>query len=416
MKKLLFIQDTLTNKISYFHILLFLIFLPFDRFYSELALISFAIHTVFHIKKEDLKNIFSKDVLILQSVYWLTLASAIYTTNKPEAFSILFRQSAILLFPVLLCLTTLDLNKYRVNFLCTFAITCTLTIFYLYFDAFRIIAFHHLPLPVLISPYFINQNFSLPIKLHATYLSLYAALSIIFFLTLLYKQYSVKRKIFIGICLLILLAGLIQLSSRSIVICIALFSIIFPFCHLKKIQKVKFAVIAFLLCIAVFTFIFRISSLKERFFNDLEADLTTKPAMPAIADSRAQRWEIAVALIKKSLFIGYGSGDEVDRLDKEYFANKLYNSYLNNLNAHNEYLSFLLRSGLVGLAVYLLTLSYGFTAALRNGDTVFLGFLFILAVVSLSENYLDVNKGIFFYSFFFSFFLLSKRKYQTTFS
>jgi hypothetical protein len=34
----------------------------------------------------------------------------------------------------------------------------------------------------------------------------------------------------------------------------------------------------------------------------------------------------------------------------------------------------------------------------------------IISMVSFSENYLDVNKGIFFYAFFFSYFLMSTGK------
>ena len=51
MKKLLFIDDTLENKISYYHLAFFLISLPFDFFYSEVVLTSFAIHTLIHLRK-----------------------------------------------------------------------------------------------------------------------------------------------------------------------------------------------------------------------------------------------------------------------------------------------------------------------------------------------------------------------------
>ncbi|MGZ3833786.1 MAG: hypothetical protein ACXVB0_09695, partial [Mucilaginibacter sp.] len=75
------------------------------------------------------------------------------------------------------------------------------------------------------------------------------------------------------------------------------------------------------------------------------------------------------------------------------------------LNAHNEYMSFLIKSGIWGLAVYLATLVYGFKIAIRKKDIVFFSFMTLVAVVSLSENMLDVDKGVMFYSFFFSFFV-----------
>ena len=58
MKKLFIINDTLTNKISYYHLALFLIFLPFDRFYRELVLISLTVHTLIHVGKINFRALF----------------------------------------------------------------------------------------------------------------------------------------------------------------------------------------------------------------------------------------------------------------------------------------------------------------------------------------------------------------------
>jgi O-antigen ligase len=84
---------------------------------------------------------------------------------------------------------------------------------------------------------------------------------------------------------------------------------------------------------------------------------------------------------------------------------KFYNSYLNEFNAHNEYLSILLKWGLAGLILFLYILCRGAWMAWQRNDVLFFSFIVLIAVVSLSENLLDLNKGIFFYAFFFSFFL-----------
>lgn len=44
---------------------------------------------------------------------------------------------------------------------------------------------------------------------------------------------------------------------------------------------------------------------------------------------------------------------------------------------------------------------------------LFISFMLIIAVVSVSENVLDVDKGVMFYSFFFSFFMFSAPDYET---
>jgi hypothetical protein len=66
----------------------------------------------------------------------------------------------------------------------------------------------------------------------------------------------------------------------------------------------------------------------------------------------------------------------------------------------------MIKAGLPGLLVYLFVLMYGLAIAWKKRDLSFAAFLFIIAITSVSENILDLNKGIFFYSFFFAYFLL----------
>src|SRR5215217_1155739 len=131
MRKLFNLEDSLSNKISFYHIIVFVISLPFDRFYSEIILCSFAAHTVFHIRKSHLQNFPVRAVLLVQSIFLLTLVATVHTVSLPQAFKEWEKQLAIFLFPLLLAVTTLDLRKYRNAFLLALAITCTLTIGYL---------------------------------------------------------------------------------------------------------------------------------------------------------------------------------------------------------------------------------------------------------------------------------------------
>ena len=125
------------------------------------------------------------------------------------------------------------------------------------------------------------------------------------------------------------------------------------------------------------------------------------------------RWSLELELIEKFPFTGYGTGSEKDILKEKYFENKFYLSYLLELNAHNQYLSFLINTGIAGLLLYVYVLYFGFKEAIKRRDFLLLSFMIIIAVVSVSENILDVNKGILFYAFFYSFLLLSISKKDT---
>ncbi len=99
MKNIFLIKDALANKIGYYHLLAFLLFLPFDRLYSELALVSFLLHTIIHLRKTSWQSVKLSSVLLPVSIYLLTCIGSLYTNYRDEAFYEWERQLAILLFP-----------------------------------------------------------------------------------------------------------------------------------------------------------------------------------------------------------------------------------------------------------------------------------------------------------------------------
>jgi len=150
-------------------------------------------------------------------------------------------------------------------------------------------------------------------------------------------------------------------------------------------------------------------ALRDRYLSELKEDLSSKFAGQTV-EPRLERWEIATKLISKSPVIGYGSGSEIQLLQEQYFAKKFYSSYLHRLNSHNQYLSFLIKTGLWGLSIYLITLTYGFRRAIYKQDIVFFSFIMLMAIVSLSENVLDADKGVMFYSIFLSYFAFASEQ------
>ncbi|HEV7782238.1 MAG TPA: O-antigen ligase family protein [Chitinophagaceae bacterium] len=402
MKNLFTIEGSPENKIAFYHLAAFIILLPFDRFYSELILISLLLHSLIHINRLRARSILSFQNLVLCSMFLLTLAGMIGSADKAQAMRDLQRQLAILLFPVIFSVLDPDLRRYRAKLLTILAVTCIITILYLYADATRVLLYYKLPLRSLFSPAFINHNFSEPIGLHATYFSMYIALSLaVLFYFLWQEKNNTYRFLYLtGIC--ILLAGLVQLASRSVLVTTMI--LIIPgvsFFMLRGGQRVRFAgVWLIVLGIAVLG-IAKMDSFRKRYVENLKNDLTQASINNEVLEPRIIRWHYVIKLIDQSPVFGHGSGSEKRLLKEIYFENRLYNSYLHELNAHNQYLSILLKTGISGLAVFILTLFYGFVNAWRRKDIILAAFMVLISVVSFSENILDVNKGIFFYAFFF---------------
>jgi O-antigen ligase len=407
MKALFWIDDNLNNRISYYHVMLMLVTLPFDQFYSHIVLISFALHTLFHLKKEKLKEIFTQRTLMLQAVFFITLISLSYTLYPATAAIDITRQLVILLFPLFFSLTSLNITKYRDNLLTIFSAVCVVTVAGLYLYAFYLIHYFKLPVRAIFSDLFINHKFSAPINMHATFLSLQIAVAFFFILSQLFKAQASKHKIILIISAVLLLAGIIQLGSKAVlVVILAGVNIAVPYFLISTAKRSRYILITATLSVFIVAGALNISSLKDRYVTGLETDLSNPMANESV-EPRIVRWQAAIEVAKQKPIIGYGAGSELHILGDKYFNEKLYISYLHRLNAHNQYISFLLTTGLIGLLVYVVTLYSGFRIAFRENDLLFFVFVLLIAVVSLSESLLNAEKGVYFYSLFFSLFVFS---------
>jgi O-antigen ligase len=407
MKKLFLINDSIANKVSYFHIMLLLLSLPFDRFYSHLILISLTIHTLINLNRKDIRHLFTPANLMLQLVFFATVIGTLYTINKTQAFNEWSRQVVILLVPIIFCLNTLDLKKYRNNILLVFTLGCTATVIYLYTQVFITIKYYHLPASAVFSSAFTNHNFSDPIDMHATFFSMQIAISLVYLLYALIKETAMAKKIIYVLCCFVLMGGILQLSSKSVFA--GLFIIInvaLPYFLLTGRARIKYITIAASISVLIITGIYSIDNFKSHYITDLKKDLS-KASANELTDPRLARWGVAMELAAQAPVIGHGSGSEIQLLKEPFFQHKFYRSYLHGLNAHNQFISFFIKTGIWGVLVYLAILFFGFRMAILKNDLLLFSFMVIITTVSFSENYLDVDKGVFFYSLFFSLFIFS---------
>ncbi len=411
MKDLLLIKDTTENRITYYLLAFFLAMLPFDRIYSEIALITLLIHTLIHLRPAKLDSRIFRSFWVPASIYLLTCIGTIYSSFTSHAFFDWQIQLALLLFPFIFSVSMLDIKKYTVNLLFVLGLSCVGTVIFLYGNALASIAYYHLPLSTLFSNAFFNHNFSQPIDLHATYFSMYIALSVPLFIYLWIRDGKRSHRLFYSFCLLVLFAGLLQLSSRSVLIALLIIiNLVIPFLALKKKLRFRFLGVSLSLSIASILLVTHNDAFRNRFVTDLKGDLTQAIINNNVLEPRLVRWECAFELIKASPVWGHGSGSEIPLLKEIYFRRQFYNSYVNELNAHNEYLSFLVKTGLIGLCVFLWVLYKGFELALKQRNLLFCSFMVIVSVVSFSENILDANKVIFFFAVFYSMFYVGGRR------
>lgn len=416
MKEILFIEDTPVNKISYYFLLAFVVLLPFDRVYSELSLIGLLLHTLLHLAKGRSWT-WRWSGWLVAGLFVLMAAAAVYAPSFHDAERQLEKQLAILLFPFIAWFSKLDWDAVRPRLLKAFAWSCFGTVVYLYGCAFVAIHESGLGFGTLFTPQYLNHSFSQPIDLHATYLAMYVAVALVVFISL-----AVKGDVGVGagragsgrwvywLIALVLLAGVLQLASRAV--CLALLvvlNVLVPWMLLTG--RVRWAVWGGLAAVSLLgvVLVTMNNNLNTRYLVQLKYDMQRVRGMEGDPEPRMVRWGCAWELIRERPLTGYGTGAEVPKLKEEYATHNLTLSYKHELNAHNQYLSYVLNGGISAGLWYVLVLAAGGISAVRRRD-VFLGTLVVvIAFVSFSENVMDMNKGIFFFSFFFTLFLYRPR-------
>jgi O-antigen ligase len=117
----------------------------------------------------------------------------------------------------------------------------------------------------------------------------------------------------------------------------------------------------------------------------------------------------ALNLIKDSPVIGYGIGDYKDELLKSYNKTSPF-LFSNKYNTHNQYLSFLVSVGFIGFSLFVVFVLHNIFKAFKFKNQELLLILVFYCFVMTTENILEREDGVIFFSFFTCFFRLIKDK------
>ena len=214
--------------------------------------------------------------------------------------------------------------------------------------------------------------------LHHLYISLYILFAINYLLIRFPKNYLSQEFIFKSILLFVLGCFLVFFRSKAaIVICFFLFVY-----HI--IIKVDWNLLKSLLALSM-------NFLLIIVFNNSFLELYL-----IALDFRIRIWNAALEVISKNIIFGFGSLNEYFQLNKVHFLQGNYDFLDSNFNAHNQYLSFLLRFGIIGL---FLIIAAFFVPLLRISNFLlkeYLGFLVIIFLMFFIESVYNRHHGIVF--------------------
>jgi len=240
---------------------------------------------------------------------------------------------------------------------------------------------------------------------HPIYASTFLVLSIIFFVYLfkqkLFKNY--KDKLLFLILTPINLVFLLFLSSKGAIL--ALFIITFFLFIFETTKKIyKYLIIVSFICSLITLFIY------NRRMNELIKTQTYQTFNPHLSTSiRLGIYDCSWGIIKKQLFTGHGIGDAQKELNLCY-ANKSDILLMHRFNSHNQYLDITIKTGLIGLFIFLGFLAINFRNAIKNKNQLLIMILVLYCMLFLVENVLSRQSGVIFFFFLICFFNNSNKR------
>ena len=239
-------------------------------------------------------------------------------------------------------------------------------------------------------------------RLHPTYFGMMLCFALLYIVSLVLKTSSNILKT-LGVLLSLFIFGFIMLLASRIVIISGLVGfLIISLIELKTIKKrLLFLTVA---GIVMVTSIVLVPSVHERVSELMNDNVNSTSIRYSIVDCSTE-------LVKSNWLLG-ASIENTQVLLDDCYENKGASLILKGLNSHNEYLNIILTKGVFLLVSFLGLIFVLFVRA--RGNLLFIIFLSIFTIVCLTENLLERQMGVFFFSLFASAFYFLETSSEKT--
>lgn len=342
-----------------------------------------------------------KHFLINSTFYFLIIFSLSYSEDIAYGFTKLETMSSLLVFPTMFSLfsnkmieyISKSINKYLLIYLISVVLFCITTFIFHGLHYKDTILIHYMTVIRIAQDGY---------NIHPIYLSIHIFVALIFSFFILFNSKDKLLKVSIVLLIAILIFFLLILLKKGPII--VTFLMLLTIALLYKRKKI-ITFIAIILTLFSLTIILSpsLSSKFKELLNIENIDSGTENS----TNIRYSIYNIAIEKIKHSPFFGYGIGDYNNELIKEY-KNKSEVLFEGRYNSHNQYLSFALSIGLVGLLVFITALVIHALQAVNCNNYILLLLIIGFALMMTFENILEREDGVIFFSFFLNFFSFFK--------
>lgn len=385
------------------------VFLPWSTYLTNASISIAALIWLFFVRVH--KTFFTKEIIffiiLFGSLYFIEVVGMLYTDNVSYGLFRLETKLSLLVFPLITLASGIQKKSIQlilVVFICSTILACT----WCTITAVKSIHDQGLPFSILINDFrYSNLNLTAPIKnIHPTYLSLFICLTIYFIADYIRKHRSAYLLILI---IFYLILFTFQLASRAGLAALFCTLVIIGVSFIGRRQKLFLVLYFTFIIAAVITITLAVPIIKYRMVDTvMEASIQEEQVNSVSYHYKS--WYCAIEKLSDNhIIFGYGTGDEINTIS-ECYAENGWIDYRHD--AHNEYLSSLLKHGLIGLAILLACLIYPYYLAFKNKDLFYISFLTTIIICFFSESMLRGQTGLVFYTLFNS--LLLKGMLKST--
>ena len=407
------------NKFDKNNILLLIVYLIYaglllPSLIANYILIGLLAFCAFFLVKEKLWRFpfANKLTLLLVLFYLLHIVGLLYSENMKQGLFDLEKKISLIGIPIFGSALFSQLRLGNIHWLRIGIglISLASSFGYLAFAGFRYYIIHD-------KGAFYFENF---IPYNYVYFSYYFSFGI---LCLMYELWTVTIKPFWRFAILFVLpayalAVLTVVSSKMGIISFLVGYIVLLVFHIKNYKLVIAGLVSILLISVLListnmTTLERFVNLKEK-IEILKKDKYSYDEPFTGLTLRLTFWRLAIKhmIEDKTYPVGTGTGDAQDYLNNVYVIHNLDAGGYKDFNPHNQWVQTFLQLGLVGVLLLGMIFVLSIVRAIKNNNFVLLLLMIITFCFMLSESILEVNKGIVFFSLFFTILASTKRLNQ----
>lgn len=390
----------------------------FKHIYTNIILLLLAVFFLIQIRYWRFPTKQEKVFLIGCAVFLLTLTIVAIVTSRSISVGLknLEKYGLLITFPLMLSLLNCDRIQKKYLKIVPWSFTISVLIAALYSLSIGVYNFLLLPPTVanihggnsqaLLSPWtFLSYERLLkPLQLSPSYTSLFVSFA--FFFVFFERKNFHRRKWVVYILLIFFATFILLIGSRIGVIAFLLCLVVTLMASALRNSTSKKRIIIYVVSfIVLFSVVISFNDyIQKRLFYDFQSIEVNKDATDWNSiEIRLAIWRCNLAIVKDNPIFGIGFHDEVrDDCYKKY---SFYEHYGVAFNAHNQFLEFYVLGGVVLFILFLFFLYYPVKISLERRNGLFIILMALILLHFQTECLLSRVKGVFFISYFVSYFV-----------